>query len=130
MQCRYIALQARAIELNLWSIYYCFWRLKQVLVIKDAILTSVNDNEEPNNRQGMVYKIKCYNSLATYVGKMGNNLSTRLTKYRRAIKKRVTAKTTFPSTTYKQITELTTGTLLNAFHSVWTTTNYLLKKVG
>ena len=41
---------------------------------------------EPKDRQGAVYKIKCCDCPATYVGETGRNLNTRLTEHRRATK--------------------------------------------
>ena len=50
------------------------------------LLTNVKDKVEPKNRQGTVYKIKCWDCPATYVGDTGRNLNTRLTEHRRATK--------------------------------------------
>ena len=50
------------------------------------LLTNVKDKVEPKNRQGAVYKIKCCDCPATYVGETGRNLNTRLTEHRRATK--------------------------------------------
>ena len=36
------------------------------------------DRDEPNNRQGAVYKIKCSDCQASYIGEAGRNLNTRL----------------------------------------------------
>jgi len=48
------------------------------------LLTNVKDRDEPNNRQGAVYKIKCSDCLASYIGETGRNLNTRLTEHKRA----------------------------------------------
>ena len=48
------------------------------------LLTNVIDRHKPNNRQGAVYKIKCSDCQASYIGEMGRNLNTRLTEYKRA----------------------------------------------
>ena len=50
------------------------------------LLTNVKDRVEPKDRQGAVYKIKCYDCPANYVGATGRNLKTRLTEHRRATK--------------------------------------------
>ena len=50
------------------------------------LLTNVKDKVEPKNRQGAVYKIKCCDCPATYVGETGRNLNTRLTEHRKATK--------------------------------------------
>ena len=50
------------------------------------LLTNVKDKVEPKNGQGAVYKIKCCDCPATYVGETGRNLNTRLTEHRRATK--------------------------------------------
>ena len=46
------------------------------------LLTNVKDKDKPEDRQGVVYKIKCCQ--ASYIGETGRNLSTRLTDYKRA----------------------------------------------
>ena len=48
------------------------------------LLTNVKDRDEPNNRQGAVYKIKCSDCQASYIGETGRNLNTRLTEHKRA----------------------------------------------
>ena len=50
------------------------------------LLTNVKDKVEPKDRQEAVYKIKCCDCPATYVGETGRNLNTRLTEHRRATK--------------------------------------------
>ena len=37
------------------------------------LLTNVKDKDEPNDRQGAVYKIKCCDCQATYIGEIGRN---------------------------------------------------------
>jgi len=46
-------------------------------------LTNEKDRDEPNNRQGAVYKIKCSDCQASYIGETGRNLNTRLTEHKR-----------------------------------------------
>ena len=48
------------------------------------LLTNVKDKDKPEDRQGAVYKIKCCDCQASYIGETGRNLSTRLTKHKRA----------------------------------------------
>ena len=48
------------------------------------LLTNVKDKDGPNDRQGAVYKIKCCDCQATYIGETGRNLNTRLTEHKRA----------------------------------------------
>ena len=48
------------------------------------LLTNVKDRDEPNNRQGAVYKIKCSDCQASYIGETGRNLNTRPTEHKRA----------------------------------------------
>ena len=50
------------------------------------LLTKVKDKDEPNRRQGAVYKIKCCDCQATYIGETGRNLNVRLTEHKRATK--------------------------------------------
>ena len=44
------------------------------------LLTNVKDKDEPNDIQGAVYKIKCCDCQASYIGETGRNLNIRLTK--------------------------------------------------
>ena len=48
------------------------------------LLDNVKDKDEPEDRQGAVYKIKCCDCQATYIDETGRNLSTRLTEHKRA----------------------------------------------
>ena len=48
------------------------------------LLTNVKDKDKPEDRQGAVYKIKCCDCQASYIGETGINLSTRLTEHKRA----------------------------------------------
>ena len=48
------------------------------------LLTNVKDKDEPSDRQGAVYKIKCCYCQATYIGETGRNLNVRLTEHKRA----------------------------------------------
>ena len=48
------------------------------------LLTNVKDRDEPSNRQSAVYKIKCSDCQASYIGETGRNLNTRLTEHKRA----------------------------------------------
>ena len=48
------------------------------------LLINVKDRDEPSNRQGAVYKIKCSDCQASYIGETGRNLNTRLTEHKRA----------------------------------------------
>ena len=50
----------------------------------DHYLLYVKDKDKPQNRQGAVYKIKCCDCKATYIGETGRNLNTRLTEHKRA----------------------------------------------
>ena len=40
--------------------------------------------DEPNNRQGAVYKIKCSDCQASYIRETGRIINTRLTDHKRA----------------------------------------------
>ena len=48
------------------------------------LLINVKDKDEPSDRQGVEYKIKCADCQATYIGETGRNLNTRLTEHKRA----------------------------------------------
>ena len=48
------------------------------------LLTNDKDKDEPNNRQGAVYKIKCSDCQVSYIGETGRNLKIRLTEHKRA----------------------------------------------
>ena len=52
------------------------------------LLTNVKDKDKPEDRPGAVYKIKCSDCQATYIGETGRNLTTRLNENKRATKKR------------------------------------------
>ena len=47
------------------------------------LLMNVKDKDEPNNRRGAVYKIKCCDCQATYIGETGRSLNIRLTEHKR-----------------------------------------------
>ena len=51
------------------------------------LLTNVKDNDEPEDKPGTVYKIKCSDSQATYIGETDRNLTTWLNEHKRATKK-------------------------------------------
>ena len=51
------------------------------------LLTNVKDKDKPQDRQRAVYKIKCCDCQASYIGETGRNLSTRLTEHKRATRK-------------------------------------------
>jgi len=48
------------------------------------LLTNVKDRDEPRNRQGAVYKIKCSDCLASYICETDRNLNIRLSEYKLA----------------------------------------------
>ena len=48
------------------------------------LLTNVKDKDEPSDRRGAVYKIKCCDCQTTYIGETGRNLNVRLTEHKRA----------------------------------------------
>ena len=72
---------------NLWTVQLitCVDIYKPITTLQQ-LLTNVKDKVEPKDRQGAVYKIKCCDCPATYVGEKGRNLNTRLTEDRRATK--------------------------------------------
>ena len=51
------------------------------------LVTNVNGKDKPEDRLGAIYKIKCSDCQATYIGETGKNLTTRLNKHKRATKK-------------------------------------------
>ena len=51
------------------------------------LLINVKDKDEPEDRPGAVYKIKCSDCQATYIAETGRNLTTRLNEHKRATKK-------------------------------------------
>ena len=51
------------------------------------LLTNVKDKDEPEGRPEAVYKIKCSDCQATFIGETGRNLTTRLNEHKRATKK-------------------------------------------
>ena len=52
-----------------------------------CLLTNVKDKDEPEDRPGAVYKIKCSDCQATYIGETGTNLTLRLNEHKQATKK-------------------------------------------
>ena len=48
------------------------------------LLTNVKDKDKPEDIQGAVYKIKCCDCQASYIGETRRNLTTRLTEHKRA----------------------------------------------
>ena len=48
------------------------------------LLMNVKDKDEPSDSRGAVYKIKCCDCQATYIGETGRNLNVRLTEHKRA----------------------------------------------
>ena len=49
------------------------------------VLTNVKDKDQPHDRQGAVYRIKCTDWQA-YIGETGRKMKTRLTEHKRATK--------------------------------------------
>ena len=58
--------------------------LTNLSLLYEKLLTNVKDKGEPSDRRGAVYKIKCCDCQATYVGETGGNLNVRLTEHKRA----------------------------------------------
>ena len=48
------------------------------------LLTKVKDKDEPNCRRRAVYKIKCWDCQATYIGETSKTLNVRLAEHKRA----------------------------------------------
>ena len=93
------------------------------------LLTNVKDKDEPENRPGAVYRIKCSDCQATYIGETGRNLTTRLNEHKRATKKGDLNSNIARNTTQKQATP-STGTLLPLVPTVPTPINELDSKAG
>ena len=74
------------------------------------LLTNVKDKDKPEDRHGAVYKIKCCDCQASYIGETGRNVSTRLTEHNRVTMVTSTILITLLSTIYRRNIELT-GTL-------------------
>ena len=51
------------------------------------LLTHVEDKDKSEDRQGAVYKIKCCDCQAAYIGESGRNLGKRLTESKRGTRK-------------------------------------------
>ena len=50
---------------------------KPIITTLRRLVTNVKDKDKPEDRQGAVYKIKCCDCQASYIGETGRNLSTR-----------------------------------------------------
>ena len=92
------------------------------------LLTNVKDKDEPSDRRGAVYKIKCCDCQATYIGETGRNLNVRLTEHKRATRNG-DINNHIAEHHLKTNTE-STGNLLNALPTVRTTINESLWKAG
>ena len=51
------------------------------------VLPDISNNTKRQDTAGAVFKIKCSEFQATYIGETGRNLTTRLTEHKRATKK-------------------------------------------
>ena len=47
------------------------------------LLTNVKDKDDPKERQGTVYRIRCNDCNGTYIGETGRTLTTRLGEHQR-----------------------------------------------
>ena len=65
--------------------YYYYYAHKPVTTLQ-RLLTNIKGKDKPEDRQGAVYKIKCCDCQASYIGETARNLSTRLTEHKRATK--------------------------------------------
>jgi len=59
-------------------------RVKWAVFVSRWCYKSGYKSVEPNDRQGAVYKIKCSNCQASYIGETGRNLNMGLTEHKRA----------------------------------------------
>ena len=59
---------------------------KPTTTLRQLLNDAVKDRDEPNNRKGAVYKIKCSNCQASYIGETDRNLNARPTEHKRATK--------------------------------------------
>ena len=92
------------------------------------LLTKGKDKDEPNRRQGAVYKIKCCDCQATYIGDTGRNLNVRLTQHKRATRNGDI--NNHNAEHHLQTTTESTGTLSSAPPTVQITINDSLWKAG
>ena len=82
--------------------------------------TNVKDKDKPEDRQEAVYKIKCCDCQATYIGETGRNLSTRLTEHKRSRQEMVTSTITLLNTIYRRNIK-SAGTLRHVLRILQTT---------
>ena len=94
------------------------------------LLTKVKDKDEPNRRQGAVYKIKCCDCQATYIGETGRNLNVRLTEHKRATRNGEMVNNHIAEHHLHKRTTVSTGTLPSALPTVQITINVSLWKAG
>ena len=71
--------------LKLSHVYYNLIRVahKPITTLR-RLLANVKDKGKTEDRQGAVYKIKCCDCQASYIGETGRNLRTQLTEHKRA----------------------------------------------
>ena len=63
--------------------YYNICAAHKPITTLRSLLTKVKDKDKPEDKQGAVYKIKCCDCQASYIGETGRNLSTRLTEHKK-----------------------------------------------
>ena len=73
------------------------------------LLTNFKDKDKPEGREGAVYKIKCCDCQANFIGETCRNLSSRLADHKRATRK-VTSTIILLNTSYRRNIK-STGTL-------------------
>ena len=60
-----------------------YWKRYNIANKQWRNIPITKDKGKPEDRQGAVYKIKCCDGQATYIGETGRNLTTRLTEHKR-----------------------------------------------
>ena len=61
--------------------YTCYTQTENYFT---STITNAKDKDKPEDRQGAVYKIKCCDCRASYIGETSRNLSTQMTEHKRA----------------------------------------------
>ena len=70
-----------------WNINFNIQIAHKLTRTSRHLLTNVKDKDDPKDRQGTVYRIRCNDCSGTYIGETGRTLTTRLGEHQTATDK-------------------------------------------